>query len=627
MAGHIPFATPKVANGKFKWRKRIKFWKGEKLQDGAAEPSIRSYADDSSFGISSATTANRSARSSKEGSPQRLDSNNGSGEAVFTPLSMRSLLLPAGSYHAEDAMDILSMSVLPFEEGKAEQRPFPEGAQGASLVVATKTPNPREDSYQLRDNSILHTSDQSLGSKQNSFASVNNSTIGSDRVTASAFVAAPRVIESSSTRSLESVAKELLSANVQLVHEVHTEKENLDPPLSFTGACLSLQNCQPIETFPVNSSADRDNQIETKRPESRSNTATSSVTYAIDAINVDQEERKLLRQKMRLAAIQKELFDDSAYVMYNKRMPRTIPDYEDDDQSKDDYNVTDTVLDKIGSYFCCVPRMPLFFTPTSRGDDVYDDGTYVAEDDDASYTIGTYDDQTLSTYENGDGEFTDDGGDSCSMSNYSYNYSLQLDKPDDSSYADQSYTDQSHIYIMSNTRQKKIDDQKSMFQTPYQTISAFDDRISNRFEEMPPPLVDETNRRPSLKITGHREGNGVTEASTAPFGWMRHFQRKLYPTESYQNNGAGVQDIERMTTKVRQLEDKPDDFSYANAGFQEMWLQAIHEAIEKERELLPSSLTLNQRRTAAQAALRRMLHEAEQKKVTMPPPVKIERWV
>lgn len=613
MTGANPLSA-KDATGKSKWRKKIGFWKGEKLHVSETDRPTHSSVVEVPSGIDSTAARTKNARQFRDESSQREEANNPEGIFRFPvsarsvsacPLSVSSLVLPLGSYDAEGATNASTTSVLPVQEERAAMRQLQLNAHLESFIKEAKSLKPLKVSYRLDDNAIMQSPSLSLKSKEKALASMYDNAVEHEGV-AAAFAAATQAIERSAKGVPTSVTRDVLSANGKLELDMEKEWEVLYKPLPLrlTGGCLSVKSCHSAETFETNYSSGSEDQLETDKFKSRLNTTPSSVIFELEAFDADQEGgSNRLQQKEKSTYIKKELVDRRLHESHDQGLARTITGNEGDDQ----YNVAYRVMDKVALFFSCFPSMPLFSAPTSPDGDVYDDGTYLDDGTDASYTIGTFDDHTLSTYEN--------SCDTYSMSNNSYN-SLQhegmtaFDKPDDSSYTG-SFMDQSHIYLMmTNERQQRSADKKYI-QTNrlnvstgndnsnrnYQLIMAsVDHNHSDRFKEMPPPLLvktKKTNSRPSFKLKDLADrdnchaGNGLTDATNTAAGWDGHFQWQSYLSENRQDTRADVQ---------------------------KMWLQAVHEAIENHNDRSQSSLIMKQRRLAAHEALREMLDNAMETK-------------
>lgn len=546
----IPMNPSLPSHNKQKWRK-MKFWKSESGLDCNSETdqNLPRSVDDTTFELASTTTGNHS----ELASPRRA------GSVCTTSVSMPESEVSRRSFsHPFPFMSILETKIGSLEATKGRSGTNSSTIQCGSSPIGGRT-----------------------------------RTAESEGLVASAYAAATRALQEVGSDVEASVSPsmvtETLSPKVVLLHEVHNQCSSDDIKSNCDDVIHSIQH---YKIYPLNLE-DKGTKLESRffddheNIESPCGIVPSSPGY----------------QRARLETMQTEINDQA----YDTDEDDTLVEHSDDNLSKGDYFVHDSILDKFLWYLSCTQRIQLCFIPSTRDGD---DGTLLDEGE--TETSSTTDDQTLSTYDGDnatDQEQTDEGSLSLSYASRSlesYGNDNQghfphhsrkkskndvetkrgrVSKDDNLSLTD-SFMDQSHIYLlMTNTRQERVEKQKKTGASSdecyvaWKKNSATKQTASNNHAAYAIPENTSTSR---TKI--ENQSNDDHQGASSGIGtWIRRFQRQLYPTESIQ---------------------------FDSIGSQERWLRAIQLALHNTGEVTPSMNSVQQRREAAQAAFRRFLHES-----------------
>jgi hypothetical protein len=578
--------TQPAGAGIAKWRKKIAFWKSEKVHDSPTDVTTRWSVDDASFEVSSVTTPVQTG-SIDHGSPKKAEV-----ASIASSPSPRPIPVSPPIRVAVKERPKRATPKIPLIDPERDWAALSTGAfdlQPSSL-------NGSVVSSLYRDGSTLQSSTISVDTREKNIAHLATGSVTSDGV-ASAYEAATNALqETGSYPTTTTTISETLSPNVQLLHTIETESTPQNQSTTCASSCMSLQDCQQTQTY--NDAVSSTNPHAMKRTEdaAQNHAKQSGGDYADTFRYADEDQR--MQHMARLENIQKQIDD----LKYDTDDQGTIID---DDISKGENRLSDSMLERMVYFITCNPKMYMFSSAPTQDDNHTDDGTYL--DDGATEESSHTGDDSFSTYGDDEGheadqENTDDGS-------FSYmTHSLDAMEGDDMQDTDQdctdddgtgshlrqretsslsgSYMDQSHIYLMmTSARQERA--QATEISKSGEYLIAWDTaaKASKVREDSAVLTTDVIVKAPPKRTVSSEQAQEKENGPATSFAWIRNLQRQIYPTESQQQDLMGNHD---------------------------RWLRSIQHAIRTGN--VGDSSSREERRAAAKEALYRIrlaMHEPE----------------
>jgi hypothetical protein len=540
---------PQAGTGIPKWRKKIAFWKSEKVHDTATDVTTRWSVDDASFEVSSVTTPVQTG-SIDHGSPKKAEVASIASSPSPRPIPVSPPIRVAVKEKAKSATP-----KIPIIDRERDWAAFSTG----TFALQPSSLNGSVVSSLYRDGSTLQSSTMSVESKEKNSVHLTTGSVTSDGV-ASAYEAATNALQENGTHpTTTTTISETLSPNVQLLHTIETESAPENHSTTCASSCMSIQDCQPAQSY--NDAVSSTNPVakpEIKRAEdaAQNNAKKSSGEHA-DTFRYNTDEDQRMQHRARLEKIQKQIDD----LKYDTDDQGTIID---DGTSKGEENrVSDSMLDKIVYFITCNPKMYMFSSTPTQDDNHTDDGMYLddGETDESSRTG----DDSFSTFgddkgHEADQENTDDGS-------FSYmTQSLDTLEGDDLQDTDQdctdddgtgshlqhretsslsgSYMDQSHIYLMmTSARQERA--QATEIPKSGEYLIAWDNAAKAakvRENLAAKKTTDVIVQAPPQRTVSSEQAQEKENEPATSFAWIRNLQRQIYPTESQQQDLIGNYD-------------------------------------------------------------------------------------
>lgn len=320
------------------------------------------------------------------------------------------------------------------------------------------------------------------------------------------------------------VSREVLSPTLQLLHEVHMKKWPSNIGVYF----LPSSNHSPSQN---------ELGIDSVNRKAKLRVDDSVVCGQNNVADSVQKERMLFRQQLRYEAIRKDLFDTVTHANIDKELAK---EHTEVDFRQLHHNPADSMVDTIGcravSFWNSIPSMSNILLNVLPENEVMDDDSVDDRDpDEGSFSTGTKDDQTLSSY--GDSETKSGSTDE----EYDYNTPATMNQVQDYYYRNDnhgdtsgpgSFMDQSHIYLMmTNARQEREMSKKKQQRNGERRLTMSGKAIDAKniseltIDDFTITSRVETGYTEDELIKDQNDGkHSLKEMLLSDFGWVRHFQ-------------------------------------------------------------------------------------------------------
>ena len=376
------------------------------------------------------------------------------------------------------------------------------------------------------------------------------------------------------------INREVLSPTLQLLHEVYIRKWPSNKGVYFLPSSSHTPSRNRFVFDPAT--------IEGKTEDYDSSQGEPNSADTV------QKERMIFRQQLRYEAIRKELFDNKMHSTIDRKS-RT-ENSEATFRPQNHNNDADGMIGAIGchavSFWNYIPSMSNLLLNVLPEHDVIDDDSTDGRDlDEISFSVGTYDEQTLFSFgsetTNTSGAEDDYDVYIPASSNYMQENTYKTDNHDDASCSG-SFMDQSHIYLMmTGARQERATSKKNQ-QNNTESCSTSGNAIDTKkiseltIDDYTADSHMQTDYKENDFISNqNKDSNYVNETIFPDFGWTRHFQ----PFGNHQ-----------VDKELRQIQ----------------WLHAIHQSFKDQNDMVLDSVQQRERRVAAKEALERSAQQLPQ---------------